>query len=260
MTPILNNITFGSDIEAFLYDSNLNKLVSAVGIVPGTKEEPIALSEEGYAIERDNVSLEYLIKPCSTIKELFINVDVGAQLCKKVIPTNFMLDFRASHLFPEEELNCQEAQEFGCDPDINAWTKKENPRPKANKTNLRTNGFHIHIGYEFPSTSTNYELVKALDLFLGLPSIEADKDAVRRELYGKAGSCRHKPYGVEYRVLSSYMTEYRNIVEEGIQNAIDFINAGKTVSDEDGKIIQSCINSSKLTDKGKNLIKQLITT
>ena len=43
-----------------------------------------------------------------------------------------------------------------------------------------------------------------MDLFLGCPSIILDKDNKRRELYGKAGAYRNKPYGVEYRTLSNF--------------------------------------------------------
>src|SRR3546814_1862742 len=48
------------------------------------------------------------------------------------------------------------------------------------------------------------DLVKQLDWYLGLWSLGKDKDKVRRSLYGKAGACRIKPYGVEYRVLSNF--------------------------------------------------------
>ena len=45
--------------------------------------------------------------------------------------------------------------------------------------------------------------MKHLDLFLGLRSLEWDKDKTRRQLYGNPGAMRLKPYGVEYRVLSN---------------------------------------------------------
>ena len=46
-------------------------------------------------------------------------------------------------------------------------------------------------------------MVKQLDFYLGLPSLFYDNDVDRRAMYGKAGCCRFKPYGVEYRVLSN---------------------------------------------------------
>jgi hypothetical protein len=41
----------------------------------------------------------------------------------------------------------EEAKELGCEPDLDAYTMKENPKPNAN-TNMRTASGHIHIGLE----------------------------------------------------------------------------------------------------------------
>jgi len=71
----------------------------------------------------------------------------------------------------------------------------------------------LHVG--FPNTKnedvTNVQhvmncqdLVQQFDWFLGGWSVFMDKDEVRRNLYGKMGACRYKPYGVEYRVLSNF--------------------------------------------------------
>ena len=46
--------------------------------------------------------------------------------------------------------------------------------------------------------------MKQLDWYLGAWSLKMDPDPTRRLLYGKAGACRYKPYGVEYRVLSNF--------------------------------------------------------
>ena len=54
---------------------------------------------------------------------------------------------------------------------------------------------HIHIGYDNSTKETNFAIIKALDLFLGVPSLEIDLDERRRGLYGKAGCFRHKKYG-----------------------------------------------------------------
>ena len=43
-----------------------------------------------------------------------------------------------------------------------------------------------------------------MDYAIGVPSVLIDSDKARRRLYGKAGSMRHKPYGVEYRTLSNF--------------------------------------------------------
>jgi hypothetical protein len=46
--------------------------------------------------------------------------------------------------------------------------------------------------------------VKQLDWYLGGWSLKHDSDPTRRTLYGRAGACRLKSYGVEYRVLSNF--------------------------------------------------------
>jgi hypothetical protein len=59
-------------------------------------------------------------------------------------------------------------------------------------------GGHIHI------SEYNVDLIRYMDLYLGVPSILMDTDTRRRELYGKAGAYREKPWGLEYRVLSNF--------------------------------------------------------
>ena len=72
---------------------------------------------------------------------------------------------------------------------------KANPKPKGTSTNLRSAGFHIHVGYENPDVDTSLSLVRYMDVFLGIPSVVKDKDKKRRSLYGKAGCFRLTDYG-----------------------------------------------------------------
>ncbi len=106
----------------------------------------------------------------------------------------------------------EKAKELGCSPDFNAWTGSFNPPPKnVEKPRLRCAGGHIHIGWtnDEDITDKNHilncrDLVKQLDWYLGGWSLRQDSDAARRSLYGSAGACRFKPYGVEYRTLSNF--------------------------------------------------------
>src|SRR3546814_5830384 len=76
---------------------------------------------------------------------------------------------------------------------------------------MRCAGGHLHVGWtegeslgSIQHVMNCSDLVKQLDWYVGLWSLGKDKDKVRRSLYGKAGACRIKPYGVEYRVLSNF--------------------------------------------------------
>ena len=107
---------------------------------------------------------------------------------------------------------------------------------------------HIHIGApELKDQSLVEECVKVLDLFLGLPSVLLDEERERRKLYGKAGCFRFATSftGFEYRVLSNFWLKSDELigwVYDNTQAAIDFINEGKTIAEEDEFIIQNGIN------------------
>ena len=88
--------------------------------------------------------------------------------------------------------------------------------------------------------------VKQMDFFLGLPSLFYDDDQMRREMYGKSGACRYKPYGVEYRTLSNAWLKSEKLMRWVFRNA----QAGMHAL-EDGRIltakygdIQNIINNS----------------
>ena len=106
----------------------------------------------------------------------------------------------------------EEAKELGCSPDFNAWTGTVNPPPSCpSNPRLRTASGHLHIGWtndadmgDIQHILNCQDLVKQLDWYLGAWSLKMDPDPTRRLLYGKAGACRYKPYGVEYRVLSNF--------------------------------------------------------
>ena len=105
---------------------------------------------------------------------------------------------------------------------------------------------HIHIGYDNPEMSTNIEIVKAMDLFLGVPSILLDTDTERRKLYGKAGAFRPKSYGVEYRTLSGFWIANDELIAWAFNNALEalkHVNNGNIISEDKAVMIQDCINT-----------------
>lgn len=198
----------GCDPEIFcLGDDNTYR--SAIDTFGGTKEEPRPLTElgEGFCVQEDNVALEFNIPP-SANSEMFVkNINSIVAHLAGVAQRNFGLHFSTESgvLFPEEQLMDIRALEFGCEPDFNGWTGKKNPCPAAADPCLRSAGGHVHVGVEETLTRKDKcRIVQLMDLHLGIPSVLMDGGTMRKELYGKAGAMRFKPYGLEYRTLSNF--------------------------------------------------------
>lgn len=247
---ILNNVTIGADPELFLINSKTGKVVSSIGIIPGEKGNPYRSDDmpEGYGLEIDNILAEFNIPPVTT-KEGFIEaMTYMKNYIKKFIKakdSSLNILCKASMMVDEDQLQSSEAKMFGCSVDYNAYTEEPNPKPKGECTNLRSAGFHIHIGYDNCNVDTSLELIKYLDMYLGIPSVLKDDDTKRRSLYGKAGCFRLTPYGLEYRVLSSYFLSNKitlTWVWNGICKAIKAYNEGYGLIDPE--LVQKAINES----------------
>lgn len=219
----MSKVLIGADPETFVGSGN--RILSAIGHVGGTKEEPRKVNLG--ALQEDNVLFEFNIEPAQTLKQFKDNIravlsqgsDVLGLSGLSVIPSV------SSHIFEESELRSfgESAFVFGCDPDFNAWTGEVNAKPQASNPGLRTAGGHIHIGYshlEQPSMGLNYEIIQMCDYLLGLPSVLMDTDDRRRELYGKAGALRHKMYGTEYRTLSNFWIFSDSLMEWAYESAV----------------------------------------
>ena len=103
---------------------------------------------------------------------------------------------------------------------------------------------HIHIGYDNPDKETNFNIIKQMDLYLGVPSIILDTHAERRQLYGKAGCFRHKKYGVEFRTLSNFWLFSPELILWAATNSLIAASNFKTIDDQD--LIISCINDNNV--------------
>lgn len=204
-----NNFKIGADPEFFL--KRAGELVSAYGLVAGTKKNPLKVPLG--AVQVDGMALEFNIDPAEDFKDFEKNITSVMDTLSKMVPgyeifVNPVANFGESVI----EAQPEEAKMLGCDPDFNAYTGELNPIPDA-KMPFRTASGHIHIGWTDDPVDVNdashFEacryLTKWLDLYLAVPSLLWDDGdgAVRRKLYGKAGAFRPKPYGMEYRVLSN---------------------------------------------------------
>lgn len=241
------NWKVGSDPELFLMHGN--DIIPAIGLVGGTKHLPKPLAEEGYFVQEDNVAVEFNIPPANTRKEWRSNLLKGIDLVKAAIGPEYKLVARPSYIFTADMLMHPQAQVFGCEPDYNAWTGEVNSMPEATESGLRSCGFHVAVGYDEPDQVTNRALVKALDLFLGVPSILIDGDMARRTLYGKAGAFRDKSFGVEYRTLSSFFLSSPELIDwvySGVERAVAYVNGNHVIPIELGQKIVKAINHNNV--------------
>lgn len=256
------HFTIGADPEMFIINEKTRAVVSAIGLIPGEKGNPWRDPSwgPGFGIEIDNILVEYNIPPVDT-KEDFIEVvnfmkDYIDRYLKRINPELGIL-CASSMMVDKDQLDNPIAQLFGCCPDFNCYTGAPNPRPRGEKTNLRSAGFHVHYGYEHPSIDQSVEMVKYFDIFLGLMSLLFDTDRKRRSLYGKAGCYRLTSYGVEYRTLSSRMGDddtTLGLIYDGVVAATQAYEIGLHLpNDED---VVSAINNSDVR-AGKTVLAML---
>lgn len=199
-------ISCGADPEIFFYKGK--EAHSAEGLVGGTKKNPRPIPglSEGFFVQEDNVAAEFNIPPATNEKQFAQDIKKAVQYIRSVAwQHNLRVKPRAAALFPWAQLTTAQARELGCDPDYDAWTGTRNNSPDA-AGNLRTAAGHVHLSSKFiPIGDRKWlSVIQSLDLFLGVPSVLITEKSRRREMYGRAGAFRPKPYGVEWRVLDNF--------------------------------------------------------
>ena len=194
-------------------------VVPCVGRFPGTKEVPWPMpsAPEGFALQEDNVMLEYNIPVCTTPHEFTRAIATARKhvkaLCKKenLVPMWKLPE----HIFKKQDLQSPQARKFGCLPDNDAYNGGAQRETPPSFGDLRTAGAHVHIGHNANCPNFVFVLFYELALAnrLGCTSIINTK-SMRHKWYGKPGIYRDKPYGVEYRTLSNAWTNNNRIRSE----------------------------------------------
>lgn len=244
-------ITIGADPELFLFRKDGN-VASAIGVVGGSKRRPKKLSDH-IKVQEDNVLAEFNITPANSKAEFVSFCLEGLnEVAKLVEPKGYDVRVLASCILPPEELANPKAYVFGCDPDFNAWTMQMNAPPTPIE-NLRSAGGHIHVGGIKQGDVIN--TIRAMDLFLGVPSVLMDTDTKRRALYGKAGAFRYKKYGAEYRTLSNFWLQEESLIEwayDSTMKAVEWASNNKILdTDLLARRIVSTINFANKYDAQK---------
>ena len=244
------NYFIGSDCEWLVQDIETGELVSAENVIKGTKKEPYHFDPENkyFATSLDAVLAEGNIPPAKTALEFYLSFEKLRKYIDDNFPKNLKTIALAAGDLDYKYLQTESAKTLGCDPSYNCWTGEE-MRPEYKGGNTYGAGLHIHVGYENSTNETNIEIIKAMDLFLGIPSVLMEPKNKRRSTgYGMAGSYRHQPYGgVEFRSLSSYFSSGKDLIQwcfHNTQKAIEFVNSGNIEKIANlGDIIQQTINN-----------------
>lgn len=244
----------GTDFELPIINVESKEPVSVVGLLGGTKDEPLSIGK-GCARQEDNVMAEFTIPPATTFEEFISSVsyciEEGNKLLQEINP-NFKLIAKSSYNYSDDELNTYEALTFGCSASFNAYTRDTNDPPNLEEVgNLRSAGFHIHFGSENKEmTITDKEnIVKLFDSLVVLPSLLIDKDSERRKLYGKAGDFRPKPYGLECRALGAGMMASFDIIEfvwEQVQTVVSRYKESNFVNNVTQSLVREAIDTNNV--------------
>jgi hypothetical protein len=266
---IKGQMTLGTDPEFFAFSGD--GIVSSLPLMKNgrlyfDKYNKCDLAD-GNAIYHDNILVEANVPPSRSVEEFVANLRILFSKTKERFK-DFKLIALSSHYFDPKECRSRKAKEFGCAPEFDVDMECEVLPPKAEEAKtFRSAGGHIHIGLSesdfFDTLNNKVITIKAMDAFVGIPSLIINNDKTaheRQRLYGKAGRFRFTHYGVEYRVLSNFWTaspELAMLVSELTQEALhqsqnnqDFVNSF------DRKEIVECINSFD-RERAKEIIKKI---
>lgn len=259
----------GADIEVFLKEKETDRIVSAEGHIKGSKYDPHRFDEENtyFSTSLDNVLAEFTIPPALSPEDFLNYINKGLGYINQTLPDHLCTIATPCANLEDEFLFTDNGMTFGCEPDFNAYTNNVNEKNPFVDYTLRTGGGHIHIGYKDPEKFDQQtylgdpersRIVKALDLFIGIPSVIMEPDNERKQLYGCAGSFRPKPYGVEYRTLSNYYLQDEKLtkwVYNSAKKAIDWLNSGQDIDNDISLLIQDTINTNN-----KEVANEIITS
>lgn len=226
-------VTIGTDVEFFL--GQQGKFVPAYGLIPGTKHDPFPVIDG--AVQVDGVAAEVNTLPTTSFHEFKSNLALVLNQLQDMVPSyEFIQDTTVTIDFSTTPAECLV---LGCDPDFDPYDEEMNVCGVADAP-YRSAGGHIHIGGIFTDNMTSTDryktairLARLLDKYVGVYSLLWDKDTTRRKTYGRAGNCRLKDYGVEYRCLSNawlFNEQVMEFIYNQIHKAVQALRDGEDVT------------------------------
>jgi len=229
-------LSIGSDWER-LVKTPEGEFTSAIGVIGGSKEQPLWV--ENGNLQEDNVLAEAACNPSNSKEDFISNILSLEKQMSKVLHEHNLIPAKRSHYYYSPKslyLWGEQALTLGCDPDFCVYTMTQNEIDTTESENgMRSSGGHVHIALENVTDMTRQCTVRVFDRLGVMRQMLNDPDRVRRKLYGKAGSFRPKPYGVECRALSNAWINS----EETIGQVYD---AAKTSAESGEEIILDIMN------------------
>lgn len=251
----------GADPEFFVRNAE-GAFVSGHTFKCGTKQLP-QKTKHG-AVQVDGLALEANVTPSETKEAFVANILAVMDDLREIVSVEgCTIVAQPTALFSKKYMSGlpRHVKELGCNPDYNAYTMDMNTPPNA-AVPFRTGAGHIHLGWTEGKTESDGQhffdcctMVRNMDYFVGLRTLKFDGDAQRRELYGKAGAFRPKPYGMEYRVPSSAWLADTKLMEEvfdATKQCFEYTNAGGDMDKKFEYFAQTAIDKN-MTDWDKIL-------
>lgn len=226
-------VSLGHDAEFFLGRGGVPVSAGVSGVnVPGTKAEPVPYGE-GF-VQQDGTAAEVGIMPTLDREEWITRTET---IISTVTQLTGCTMINTPLVRWGEELFSMSAEEqmLGCEPDFNAYTGRQNDSPFGGVP-FRSAGGHVHFALEGEADLPRF--IRCCDLIMsgGMREYEQGEEfSQRRQLYGKLGAYRPKPYGVEYRSLSNawlYSRELMGRVFDLAVATVEFYNNGGDMTRE----------------------------
>ena len=99
--------TVGCDPEFFLCNPK-GSIISAIGHVPGTKEEPHYLNSQA-GLQTDNVAVEFASGVVEDVDDLVTHIRATFKQITELLPEGHTLAVLPSTVFPDQELEHPQA-------------------------------------------------------------------------------------------------------------------------------------------------------
>ena len=173
----------------------------------------------------------------------------------------------------EFELLSKRSKKFGCNSSENVYTGAQSKiTVDPSVVRDRPAGGHLHFGGN-ESTAVKNALndvniiVPLFDIIVGNTCVLVDRNEGnkrRREMYGRAGEYRLKPYGIEYRTVSNFWLQHPHLMSmvmglgrlaisiavagegKNLMNLVNMSDIEKAINDNDYDLAMS--NFNKIID------------